>query len=52
MSVLALFEDNELAIVNLYNGDCPTRFHAYASACSELFGDSGAEVYKYYHVHN
>ena len=45
MSVRGLFfEDNELAIINLYNGDCPTRFYEYATACSGVFGDSSNEV--------
>lgn len=45
MSVRELFfEDNELALMNLYSGDCPTRFHAYATACSEMFGNSSAEA--------
>ena len=34
--------DND--IINLYNGDCPTRLLAYATACSESFGDSADEV--------
>ena len=38
------YEDNEYAIINLYNGDCPTRFYAYATECSELFGNNTDEV--------
>ena len=47
MSVQELFfNDNstESVILSLYNGDCPTRFQAYATACSETFGDSADEV--------
>ena len=41
-----LFNDNstDSVILNLYNGDCPTRFLAYATACSESFGDDADEV--------
>ena len=38
------FEDNEAAIINLYNGDCPARFYTYATECSEIFGNSSDEV--------
>ena len=40
------FNDNstESVTLNLYNGDCPTRFLAYATACSKTFGDSADEV--------
>ena len=47
MSVQELFfNDNstDSVILNLYNGDCPTRFLAYATACSEMFGDGADEV--------
>ena len=53
MSVQELFfsdnstENNnstESVILNLYNGDCPTRFLSYATACSEIFGDGADEV--------
>ena len=38
------YEGNENAIINLYNGDCPTRFYAYATECSELFVNNTDEV--------
>ena len=47
MSVQELFfNDNrtDSVILNLYNGDCPTRFLAYATACSKKFGDGADEV--------
>ena len=44
MSVQALFDDNTTVLMNLYNGDCPTRFHAYVTACSGIFGNDADEV--------
>ena len=47
MSVRDLFfTDNSTGseLINLHNGDCPTRFLAYATACSEILGDSADEV--------
>jgi len=40
-SVQELFNDAEFENVvgNLLNADCPTRFHAYVTACSEVFDD-------------
>ena len=40
------FNDNstESVILNLYDGDCPTRFLAYTTACSETFGNNADEV--------
>ena len=40
-----LFGDgNDTSLINLYLGDCPTRFHNYATACSESFGNSSDDV--------
>ena len=47
MSVQQLFFNDSSdpnVILNLYNGDCPARFQAFATACSDIFGDSGDEV--------
>ena len=47
MSVQQLFfnnTDDSDVILNLYSGDCPARFQAYATVCSDLFGDSSNEV--------
>ena len=33
ISAQQLLNDNDSAIVNMFSGDCPTRFHAYVNAC-------------------
>jgi len=42
--VLKLFSDAEFESIigNLLNADCATRFHAYVTACSEVFDDEVA----------
>ena len=47
-TVQNLFGDSNVSLVSLYNGDCPTRFHAYATDCSELFGNNSNSVSKKY----
>lgn len=43
-AIQQLFGGGAGSLIDLYLGDCPTRFQAYASACSEQFGNSSDEV--------
>ena len=44
ISIQQLFSGDTSSLINLYLGDCPTRFQSYATACSEQFGDGANEV--------
>ena len=43
-AIQQLFGGGAGSLIDLYLGDCPTRFQAYASTCSEQFGNSSDEV--------
>ena len=46
-TVRALFADDTSALLNLYYGDCPTRFYNFASVCRELLGSDRDVVSTY-----
>lgn len=39
-----LFNDNDDAIGYLFNGDCPTRFHEYITACNDVFNSDEVNI--------
>ena len=45
-TIQGLLSGNDSTLMNLYNGDCPTRFHEYAITCSGMFGGSDGFVSK------
>ena len=39
-----LFGGGDASILDLYDGDCPTRFYAFATACNASFGNESEAV--------
>lgn len=46
-AVASLLDDNENAIVNLFDGNCPMQFNNYAMVCGDAYGDEVNHIILY-----